>query len=275
MGQKIEIDSNLCVRCGQCVSVCPGRILSRHSAQDAPECIEGQAGSCIACCHCVAVCVGKAIRINGFGSEDCLEDDQSNICRFENFAHLVRTRRSIRRYADKPIQDSVIEQMLDVVRWAPTAKNGLPVQWVIINNADKVKELAGLVVEWIKKQQGNEAMIASITDAWNSGKDPVFRGAPCVIAAYTDDMSPLAGWAPIDTAIAVETLDLCATAMRLGACWAGIFTRAAQADKPAFHRWLNIKETDTIHGAIMLGHIGEEKYQRIPYRPDTPKKWIR
>jgi nitroreductase len=140
---------------------------------------------------------------------------------------------------------------------------------VIINNAAKVRELAGMVMDWIKKQPHTERMV----EVWDKGGDPIFRGAPCVIGAYTDDAT--ARWAAADTAIAVETLDLCASAMRLGTCWAGIFVRAAQsAEKNTINQWLGLSEAETIHGGLMIGHIGEEIYQRIPYRPEAPKIWI-
>jgi len=272
---KIVIDNELCVRCGQCTFVCPSRCFRRETNNDCPECPQGAEEACISCCHCIAACVGKAITVGNITADDCLDYDKAMSVRFDSVAHLVRTRRSIRRYTDKPLEDRVIEQLIDVVRWAPTAKNGLPVKWVIINNPDKVKELAGLIVGWIKKQQANDKMIEAMLAAWEAGNDPIFRGAPCLVAAYTDDASPLAGWSAIDTAIAVETLDLCASAMRLGACWAGIFVRAVQSDKPFFNHWLGLRGTETVHGGLMLGHVGEEIYQRIPYRPEAQKIWIR
>jgi nitroreductase len=199
-----------------------------------------------------------------------LEFDKTAAIRFEHLAHLIRKRRSIRRYSDKPLDDRVIEQLLDVVRWAPTAKNGLPLKWVIINSADRVRQLAGMVMDWIKQQPNSERMV----EAWHSGNDPIFRGASCVIGAYTDDTT--AHWSTYDTIIAVETLELCASAMRLGTCWAGIFVRAAQStEKNRFNQWLGLSETETIYGGLMLGHIGEETYRRIPYRPEAPKIWIR
>ena len=268
--QNISLNRNLCVRCGQCALVCPNRIFQRQTNDDYPSCIEKAEEICIGCGHCVAACLGRAITIGTVGPDDCLEYDKSAGIRFEHLAHLIRSRRSIRCYSDKPLEDRIIEQLLDVVRWTPTARNGLPLKWVIINSADKVKELTGLVMDWIKKQPGTERMV----EAWNKGGDPVFRGAPCVIGAYTDDAT--SHWSSIDTAIAVETLDICAAAMRLATCWAGIFVRAAQSsDKQVFNNWLGLSETETIHGGLMLGHIGGVLYQRIPYRPEAPKIWIR
>jgi nitroreductase len=244
--------------------------LQRKTNNDYPFCFEGGEEICIGCNHCVAACSGGALTVGGMGRSDCLEFDNTVAIRFEQIAHLARKRRSVRRYADKPLEERVIEQLLDVVRWSPTAKNGLPIKWVIINNAAKVRELAGMVMECVKKHPNTERMV----ELWNQGGDPVFRGAPCVIGAYTDDLT--AHWSPIDSAIAVGTLDLCAAAMRLGTCWAGFFVMAAQsAGKPAINKWLGLKETETIHGGLMMGYVGEEIYRRIPYRPEAPKIWIR
>ena len=268
--RKITLNQGLCVQCGQCTLVCPNRLLQRKTHQDYPACVADAEEICIGCQHCVAACPGGALTVDGASSSDCLEYDKTAAIRFEHLAHLVRKRRSIRRYADKPLENRTIEQLLDVARWAPTAKNGLPLKWVIINNAEKVRELASKVMEGVKKMPHTERMI----EVWNNGDDPVFRGAPCVIGAYTDDLS--AHWSAIDTAIAVGTLDLCAAAMRLGTCWAGIFVRAAQSsEKSTINKWLGLKETETIHGGLMVGHIGDEVYQRIPYRPEAPKIWIR
>lgn len=268
---KITFDRNQCVQCGQCTLVCPSHILQRKTSGDYPVCIEGGGEICISCYHCVAACPVRGVAIDGIGAAECLEYDKNTIVRFEYIAHLVRNRRSIRRYSDKPVKDQVINQLLDVVRWAPTAKNCLPVKWVIVNNAVKVRELAGMVMDWIETQPNSERLVEN----WNEGGDPIFRGAPCVIGAYTDDTtSP--HWAAVDTAIAVETLDLCATAMRLGACWAGIFVRAAQStQKSVLNKWLGLSETETVHGGLMLGHVGKEAYQRIPHRPEASKIWIR
>ena len=267
--QKIALDQSSCVRCGQCTLVCPSRILQRQASKDYPACAQGAEESCIGCYHCVAACPVGGLTVNGVGLNDCLDYDKTAAVRFEQIAHLVRKRRSIRRYAEKPLENRILEQLLDVVRWAPSAKNSLPVKWVIVNNAAKVRELAEMVMDWVKKQPHTEQMV----EFWNKGGDPVFRGAPCVIGAYTSDTT--AYWSEINTAIAVETLELCAAAMRLGTCWAGIFIRAAQsAKKPAINQWLGLSEAETIHGGLMIGHIGEESYQRIPYRPEAPKIWI-
>ena len=264
---KINIDKYLCVRCGQCIVGCPGRLFYRNSLNDYPLKVENADKNCISCNHCVAACPVGAITVDGVDIKMCQDFVRESIPRFEHISTLVRMRRSIRRYSEKPLEEGVIEQLMDVVRWAPTARNGLPIKWIVVDNPKKLKELAGLVVNWIGLQPGGQPLV----DAWNKGVDPIFRGAPCLIVAYTDST---AIWPVVDATIAVETLDLCVSAMRLGSCWAGYFIRAAQSD-PAINRWFGLTENETVQGGLMLGHIGDEAYQRIPYRPELDLRWIR
>ncbi|MDR0610604.1 MAG: nitroreductase family protein, partial [Planctomycetaceae bacterium] len=261
---KIIIDKYLCVRCGQCIGACPAHLFYRPTLNDYPSTIEKADEYCISCNHCLAVCPVHAISVDGTSGEMCLDFVRESIPRFEHIATLARMRRSIRRYADKPLEKQIIEQLLDVVRWAPSAKNKLPVKWLVINNRNKILELEELVVRWMHTQP----QLAAMREA--NEPDGIFRGAPCVIAAYTDET---AIWPAVDTAIAVETLDLCAAAMRLGSCWAGFFIRASQND-PAINQWLGLNETETVHGGLMLGYVGDEAYQRVPYRPELELRWI-
>jgi nitroreductase/NAD-dependent dihydropyrimidine dehydrogenase PreA subunit len=268
--EKITIDKYLCVRCGQCVAVCPGQLLHRQTINDYPSVAAGAETACIKCNHCVAVCPVGAVAVDGIDAAACVRFTKESIPRFEHIETLIRMRRSVRRYSDQPFEDRVVEQLLNVVRWAPSAKNGLPVKWIAINNREKVRELGCLVIDWVRTLPNMEQLVES----WDKGKDPIFRGAPCVIAAYTDKT---AYWPSADAVIAVETLDLCAAAMRLGSCWAGFFVQAAQsaAAKAAINRWLGLSEDETVHGGLMIGHVGDTAYRRIPYRPEVSLRWIR
>ena len=264
---KIVVDKYVCVRCGQCVLTCPSGLFTRNSAKDYPAIAEGADEICISCHHCVAACPGGGICVDAVSGKDCEPITNEMLPRFDHTANLIRVRRSIRQYARKPLDEQVIAQMLNVVRWAPSAKNGLPVKWIVVKGYEKVHELAGLIIEWMRPNESLKSLVA----AWDAGGDPVLRGAPCLIVAYTEES---AIWPVVDCAIAVGTLDLCAAAMRLGSCWAGFFTRAAQND-PTINHWLGLTDNQTVQGGLMLGHIGGEVYRRIPHRPELDLRWIK
>lgn len=264
--RSIILDNNLCIRCGRCSAVCPSHLIEQNSMQDYPTLVDRAGEVCIACNHCVSLCPGAAISVDGVDVRQCESLTKDMLPRFDHVAALIRSRRSIRRYNGEDLENSVVEQLLNVARWAPSARNGLPVQWIVVNKREKVRELAGLVVRWMESVPALKPLI----EVWNTGGDPIFRGAPCVVVAYTNQQ---AMWPEVDTTIAVETLDLCASAMRLGACWAGYFIRAAQND-PTIKVWLGLKEDETVYGGLMLGKIGDEVYQKIPPRPPISLRWI-
>ena len=156
---------------------------------------------------------------------------------------------------------------MDIVRWAPTARNMQQVKWIVINSREKMHELAGMM---IKSMKNNEKFQRQV-EAWDIGKDVILRGAPALAIAYTDSEY---SWGEVDSTIAMQTLDLCATAMRFGTCWAGYFIALAQ-NVPDIPKWLGLQSNEKIQAALMFGYPGFEAYHRIPYRKEIDLRLIR
>jgi nitroreductase len=241
-------------------------VFTRNSALEGTVVRHGGEERCIACNHCLAICPVNAIAVNGLDGSDCDIFSDGVYPRLEHIISLVQMRRSIRTYSDAPVETHKIEQLLNAVRWAPSAKNRLPVKWLVINGREKVVELGTLVINWFRRLKGMEEML----EAWDNGLDPIFRGAPCVIAAYTAADSE---WAAVDCTIAMQTFDYCAVAMRLGTCWAGYFVRVARNDHD-INKWLGLSRNEEIYASLMLGNTAGEFYPKIPPRPEAKVKWI-
>jgi len=62
----------------------------------------------------------------------------------DDLLKLLRTRRSIRRFQDKSISKNGLEAIIDAARFAPTARNVQPWEFVLIIEKNKLKELAKL-----------------------------------------------------------------------------------------------------------------------------------
>ncbi len=263
---EITVDKYSCVQCGQCVLNCPGMLFTRKNWSETPSLVPNADAECINCAHCVVGCPVGAITVGEITRSMCQSIPKESIPRFEHISSLVRMRRSIRHFADKQLEKSKIENLLDIVRWAPSARNGLPVKWAIVYGREKMQELGALIIDWMR----NNEMFRKQVEAWDDGKDMVLRGAPVLAVAYTDSS---ATWPEVDCTIAVQTLDFCAAAMRLGSCWAGYFIRAAQND-PKISDWLGLQKTDKVQAALMLGYIGPEAYTLIPHRPENEVRWV-
>ncbi len=55
---------------------------------------------------------------------------------------FLRSRRSIRRYLDKPVPEDLIHEILDTARYAPSAYNTQPWRYLVIYNRDVLDKLA-------------------------------------------------------------------------------------------------------------------------------------
>lgn len=62
----------------------------------------------------------------------------------EKVMHLLRSARSVRRYAPRPVPQGAILQVLDVARWTGSGKNQQPWRFVVVRDAGTRERLARL-----------------------------------------------------------------------------------------------------------------------------------
>lgn len=265
---QVKIDTTDCVRCGKCTRTCPMGIIRQTSSNAYPEVIAERQAGCIQCIHCVAVCPVSAITVAGIAARSCQQMGYENVPRFAQLTYLLQSRRSIRSYSPNVfVTREQVEELLDIVRWSPTARNTGQIKWRIILGREKVLELSHLIIDSLSDTPWGEHLAAARTH----GADPVLRGCSAVACAYTDNEEN--DWGTVDATIAVTLLDLAACGMRLGSCWAGILMRAAQM-KSQVSEWLGIHAPQKLQAALMLGHIDHEWFRRIPYRKEQVIDWI-
>ena len=118
----------------------------------------------------------------------------------------IRTRRSVRSYAPKPIPQALLEKMQQALRLAPSACNIQPWHFVLVKDAQLRKEVA--------KAAGGQSWMA----------DAPVTVVACGLAdqAYKK-MGGYGNSVDIDLAIAMDHLTLAAAAEGLGTCWIGAF----------------------------------------------------
>jgi nitroreductase len=58
--------------------------------------------------------------------------------------NIIRARRSVRKYKSEPIDDIVINDILEAARWAPSGLNNQPWRFVVIKNKKFKEELSKL-----------------------------------------------------------------------------------------------------------------------------------
>jgi len=104
--------------------------------------------------------------------------------------------------------------------------------------------------------------------SWDEGYDRICRGAPHIILAHADRNW---GFGAEDCSLAFSLLDLYATSIGLGTCWAGYFYNAVNACKPLSEA-LELPTGHRAFGAMMVGYP-KFTYRRIPLRNRSRVTW--
>jgi nitroreductase/NAD-dependent dihydropyrimidine dehydrogenase PreA subunit len=273
MARKL-IDAKRCTGCNRCIETCPLEILEQDTATGFPVVSRLRDQRCTSCGHCEAVCPEQAIVVQGESLQEAsVAQENANLTPRQVAAYFAK-RRSIRLYKDEPVDKAVLEELLDIARHAPSGVNRQPVRWSVVHSAGSVHALAGLTVEWMRGQVGQQSAMATmlhfdlLIDAWDRGKDPICRNAPHCIFAFAPKEDRMAA---TDGTIALSHLELAAPAFGLGACWAG-YLNIATNSYPALKSAAGIPADNVGLGVLMIGRPRYE-FARTPKRNRAHITW--
>ncbi|MDD4170449.1 MAG: nitroreductase family protein [Desulfotomaculaceae bacterium] len=274
MSSLFEIDPQKCKRDGICAAICPLKLIENSKKDKLPSPIEQAEKKCINCGHCVAVCPYGAFSLKTMKPEECTQFNAQLLPTAEQAKHFLKARRSIRAYKNQPVDRATLSDLIDTARYAPTAVNLQPVNWLVIEDTNEVRRLTGLIVDWMRNVIAEEPKKARIYDmkrlvaGWDNGLDLICRGAPHVIVAHA---AGALSSAQSSFTTALTYLELAAFATDLGACWAGFFHTAANF-YPPMKEALKLPEGHKCFGAMMVGYP-QYQYHRIPLRKKTAVTW--
>ena len=227
------------------------------------------------CGHCEVVCPNNAL--THLLSQIALKSAEEGNLNIDSvtLSQYFQNRRSIRNYLLKPVDNKILEQLMDTVRYAPTGGNRQLNQWIIVSGKEMKQKLTDGAITWMKailltnpELAGGYNFQAVIT-AVENGVNLICRNAPHVVVGYTAG-SHTGGVR--DSIIAASHLELLAPSFGLGTCWAGFLMTALQYS-PELKKILGIDEASNIHAALMLGYP-KFKYYRIPARDEADVKWL-
>jgi len=152
----------------------------------------------------------------------------------EELLKLFQNRRSVRRYKPDPVPDAILQQILEAGRWAPSASNRQPWEFIII------------------RDKGFRKLISQYA-AYYFVRWAHIEEAPVIIAICGDISNRIyRQFLHEDIGLAGGQMLLQATAHGLGTCWVGGF------DKTAIMRILRIPATHEPIALITMGYPDEE-----------------
>ncbi|MFH0976099.1 MAG: nitroreductase family protein [Spirochaetota bacterium] len=268
------IDRTKCKKDMLCIDECPFNLIETDKENGYPKLIPNAEKICNSCGHCVAVCPHDAISHTNVPIEESpLIDDKLAINK-DQAIQFLRSRRSIRRFKDKAVEKEKIEQLIEIAKYAPTARNAQRLEWLVYTDKAEMKALSGFAVDWIrddiKKHNGvpSAPYYPLIVEAWEAGKDMILRDAPAliIISAPKDVV-----YGMVDISLALSYLELSAPLFGLGTCWAGLLENALK-NWPSAFKSLGLAEDRIHHYPMMLGYP-VPRYYRLPQRRKPRITW--
>jgi len=272
--QHVIIDYDKCNEDGICADVCPRKLIAFTKENSKPIPIPEMEELCISCGHCLAVCPSGAISLKEPSPDECAKINKKLRPGYDQLDHLIRSRRSIRVYKDKPVERRIIEELLDTCRYAPSGSNSQPVKWIIVSGRERLLALGQMVIDWMKDAIESKHPLAeklplsAYVAGWEKGEDRIFRNAPMVVMAHAAELGSL----PLESSvIAMTYFELAANIKGFGTCWIGFLMHAANLN-PQIKKSLGIPEAHKLYGAMSIGY-SKYSYQRIPPRNQTDVAW--
>ena len=167
----------------------------------------------------------------------------------------IRTRRSIRKYLDKPVEDEKLKAVLEAVQIAPSWANMQCWRMVVVKDKEVKEKLSDLsYVESFFAPKGYKA---------NPSKKALAE-APVVIVLCADPQQSGSLWGQsyylVDTGIAAQNLMLAAHGLGLGSVFVGVY------DEVKVKGILGIPQNIRVVGLFPLGYPTE------PGKGGTPRK---
>lgn len=143
---------------------------------------------------------------------------------------VIRSRRSIRRYADRPVPPEITTQLLSAATWAPSAHNRQPWRFVVMEEAATKERLAAAMGAQLRRDLAADGLPpeAIARDAARSYERISSAPLLVLVCLTLTDMDGYpdarrraheATMAAQSAAMAGQNLMLAAHVLGLGACW--------------------------------------------------------
>lgn len=130
------------------------------------------------------------------------------VVKFMDVFEAIKGRRSIRAFQNRDVPPETVDRLIDAARWAPSAGNIQPWEFIIVRKPETKRRLAEAALEQTFIEEA-PVVIVVCADENRSSQGYGIRGKTLYCLQ--------------DTAAAIQNIHLAAYALGLGSCWVGAF----------------------------------------------------
>jgi nitroreductase len=262
---------------------------------------------CFSCCNCMVACPTEAISLvepyhvtSGFWATEPHplpvkmplppRDKDGNLDEWNAIERAVLQRRSVRNFTDAPVPDHLIRRVLEAGRFAPSAGNCQPWQFIVITDRAliaKMDEAVWALMNGLWATYQDDELVKGMAPVAEStpyafepralwgGVGTVVRremlaslGAPCVILLAADSRA-ISG-PELNIGICGENMNLVANSLGIRACWDGFLVSGV----PAIADKIELQPNFSVITTLVLGWPAFTQ-DGIVAREYRPVMWLR
>ncbi|HEX2949078.1 MAG TPA: 4Fe-4S dicluster domain-containing protein [Armatimonadota bacterium] len=154
---QFSVDESRCTRCGLCARDCVSKII-QQTADTLPSIAIEREEQCLKCQHCLAVCPSGAISILGKSPQDSQPINRDFLPSFDQMAHLVRSRRSIRHYKQENVDQELLARLLKALANVQTGANACQLTFTVIDDITTMRRFQHEMIAAIRSATMNNAI---------------------------------------------------------------------------------------------------------------------
>lgn len=295
MKDQLTIIQDDCTLCGLCEEVCPIRIMKMNEEADI-SLRQDRLHLCIKCGQCMAICPFQAIRVAGLSYDEDFFSLPAGPAAELPFHEMIKTRRAVRAFKDKPVPRELLEKIVEAISFAPPSFTPLKTELVVVADTavirqalpEMIKVYDGLLKAMsnpigrfiVHRKNGAEKfnvlenhvvplMKSRLPELKQGVEDTITRYAPAMIIfhAHKDAENH-----ETDLIIATTYGLLAAHALGLGGTPIDLIPPAIQ-NSPTLRKLFSIPEDNNPVAALILGYP-KYRYQRGIKRTLKRVTWV-
>jgi nitroreductase len=194
---------------------------------------------------------------------------------YEGFLSLVKARRSIRNFRTDPIPDEYVEKIIDAARYAPSAGNSQPWEFIVLTDPRVKEEVVEIVKEnrkVLERVELSREEVLRYSFKGSSEDDPGFKRAPVFILLCGDSRTKEAfpkltsltrGDSHFISNLASAYLYMDLAATSLGLVSQRVSATGSAFAKPFLRNLLNIPVEFEIYHMAAIGYPAMDPYKRF------------
>ena len=188
-----------------------------------------------------------------------------------NTYESILTRRSTRKYLNKPVSKELLEKIIETGRYAPSGGNSQSNHFIVIQNKQIIAHLVKMVEKAFSQMEITENMYRSLQNSINLSKKGgyvfCYNAPVLIIVANKKDY----GNNQADCTLALENMMLEANELDLGSCYINQLKWLNEDQKIlSYLQSFGMNEDERVYGSLIVGY--PDTNDGKPLRKALPRK---